>query len=76
MYKRQIFFELIDAETGVIQARVGERRNIQNPQRVMNTVNTAPANAATVWSEVEQWARGMAQALRKELEKAKKKANE
>ena len=67
-------FELIDAETGVIQARVAERRNIQPPSR-MNTVNTAPVNAASVWNDVEQWARGEAQFLRKELGKAKKKAD-
>lgn len=68
-----IFFELIDAETGVIQARVAERRNIQ-PQSRMNTVSRMPANANTVWIEVERWAREQAQKLRKELEKAKKKA--
>ena len=66
-------FELIDAETGVIQARVAERRNIQ-PDVRMNTVNTAPVNAATVWNDVERWARDEARTLRKELEKGKKKA--
>jgi hypothetical protein len=69
-----IFFELIDAETGVIQARVAERRNIQ-PQSRMQSVNTMPTNANTVWIEVERWAREQAQKLRKQLEKAKKKAN-
>jgi hypothetical protein len=69
-----IFFELIDAETGVIQARAAERRVIQ-PQARMHSVNTAPANAATVWADVERWAREQAQMLRKELEKAKKKAD-
>lgn len=68
-----IFFELIDAETGVIQARVAERRNIQ-PQSRMHRVNTVPANANSVWMDVERWAREQAQKLRKELEKAKKKA--
>jgi hypothetical protein len=68
-----IFFELIDAETGVIQARVAERRNIQ-PQSRMQSVSTMPTNANTVWIEVERWAREQAQKLRKELEKAKKKA--
>jgi hypothetical protein len=69
-----IFFELIDAETGVIQARVAERRRIQ-PQERMNEVSAAPANAATVMNDIEQWARNEARILRKELEKAKKKAN-
>ena len=68
-----ILFELIDASTGVIQAHVGERRQIQ-PEARMRGVNTAPANAATVWSDVERWAREQAQDLRKVLEKAKKRA--
>ncbi len=68
-----IFFELIDAETGVIQARVAERRNIQ-PQSRMQSVSTIPTNANTVWIELERWAREQARKLRKELEKAKKKA--
>jgi hypothetical protein len=66
-------FELIDAETGVIQARVGDRRTIQPPSR-KNTVNPAQANSATVWNDVERWARDQAQTLRKELDKAAKKA--
>jgi len=69
-----MIFELIDAETGVIQARVGERRNIQ-PDTRMNTVNAAPVNAASVWNDVKQWARDEAQVLRKALDKAKKKAD-
>jgi hypothetical protein len=68
-----IFFELIDASTGVIQARAGERRLIQ-PEARMRGVNPAPANSATVWADVERWAREQAQDLRKTLEKAKKKA--
>ena len=67
-----IVFELIDASTGVIQARAGERRLIQ-PEARMRGVNTAPANAATVWADVERWAREQAQDLRKALEKAKTK---
>jgi hypothetical protein len=66
-------FELIDAETGVIQARVAERREIQ-PDVRMNQVNAAPVNSASVWNDVKQWAGDEARALRKELEKAKKKA--
>ena len=68
-----IVFELIDAETGVIQARVAERRRIQPPGR-MYDVSKAPTNAATVWNEVERWAREEARTLRNALEKAKKKA--
>jgi hypothetical protein len=69
-----LVFELIDAETGVIQARAAERRLIQ-PDSRMRGVNSAPANSATVWADVERWARDRAQDLRKALEKAKKKAS-
>ncbi len=68
-----IVFELIDAETGVIQARAAERRLIQPEQR-MRGVNSVPANSASVWADVERWARQEAQTLRRALEKAKKKA--
>ena len=57
-------FELIDAETGVIQARTGERTRIQAPETTY-TVSRAPANSATVWSDVERWARDIARDLRK-----------
>ena len=67
-----IVFELIDASTGVIQARAAERQQIQ-PEWRTRGVNTAPANSATVWADVERWAREQAQDLRKALEKAKKK---
>jgi hypothetical protein len=66
-------FELIDAETGVVQATVGERRRIQ-PQTRMYDVSSAPANAATVWAEVKVWATEVARDFRKALEKAHKKA--
>ena len=68
-----IVFELIDAETGVIQARAAERREIQ-PEHRMRGVSAAPANAATVWADVERWARDQAGDLRRALERAKKKA--
>lgn len=67
------FFELIDAETGVIQARVGDRRLIQPPAG-MNAVNQAPTNSATVWNDVEMWAQDQAMTLRRSLDKAAKKA--
>ena len=66
-------FELIDSETGVIQARVGERRRIQPGSR-MNTVSTRPANSSTVWAEVKMWADQLAEEVRRALEKAHKKA--
>jgi hypothetical protein len=67
-----IVFELIDASTGVIQARAAERQQIQ-PEWRTRGVNTAPANSATVWADVERWAHEQAQNLRQALEKAKKK---
>jgi len=68
-----IVFELIDAATGVIQARAAERQQIQ-PEFRTRGVNPAPANSATVWSDVERWAREQAQDLRQALEKAKRQA--
>jgi len=67
-------FELIDAETGVIQARVSERRRIQPPSR-MNRVSTVPANRVTVFNDVRIWAADVARDLRKALDKAKKTAD-
>ena len=66
-------FELIDSETGVIQARVGERRRIQ-PRSRMNTVSSRPANSSTVWAEVKMWADQLGEDFRRALEKAHKKA--
>lgn len=68
-----IFFELIDAETGVIQARAGERRLIQPPDRLYE-VNHQPANAATVWADVKRWAADVGRDLRVALDKARKQA--
>ncbi len=69
-----IVFELIDAETGVIQARVAERRVIQRPGR-MHQVSAVPSNSATVWNDVKLWAADVAHTLRRALDKAKKKAD-
>ena len=66
-------FELIDSETGVIQARVGERRRIQ-PKSRMQGVSSLPANSSTVWAEVQAWAYQLAQDFRRALEKAHKQA--
>ncbi len=66
-------WELIDAETGVIQARSADRRYIQ-PPAAMNTVNAAPTNAATTWNYVELWANDQALTLRRVLDKAARKA--
>jgi len=66
-------FELIDAETGVIQVRTTDRRYIQ-PAAAMNTVSSAPTNSATAWNYVEMWAQDQAMTLRRQLDKAAKKA--
>ena len=67
-------FELVDAETGEVQATVGERRRIQPPSR-MYDVSNAPANSATIMNDIEIWAADVARDLRKALEKARKKAS-
>lgn len=66
-------FELIDAETGVIQARVGGRRQIQPPAQ-MNRVSGVPTTQATVWNNVRIWAQDEAMTLRRALDKLAKKA--
>jgi len=73
MGEATFIFELVDAETGVIQGRVGDRRVIQPPAR-MNTVSQAPTTSATVWNDVELWAQDQAMTLRRELDKQAKKA--
>ena len=67
-----LFIDLIDAETGVIQARVGERRKIQPPGSGRIDEFSMPTNSVTVWSDVGRWARSAASKLRRELEKAQK----
>jgi len=66
-------FEMIDAETGLMQARVAERRRIQADPNAVRA-SGIPVNANTVWSEVELWTRSVARDLRRELDKAKKRA--
>ena len=65
--------ELIDSETGVIQARFGERQRIQ-PRSRMRGVSGRPANSSTIWTEVKVWAEQLAEDSRRALEKAHKKA--
>jgi len=67
-------FELIDAETGEVQATVGERRRIQPPSR-MYDVSNAPVNSATIMNDIKIWATTVARDLRVALEKAHKKAS-
>jgi hypothetical protein len=69
-----IVFELIDAETGVVQATAGERRQIVPPSRAMGGTGGAPMNEATILNDVKNWATVVARDLRKALDKAQKKA--
>jgi len=62
-----IVFELIDPETGLMQARLGGRRNIQ-PPRHSHDAFSRPANVHTMWVDVERWASAVASDLRHELE--------
>lgn len=73
MGEATFIWELIDAESGVIQARSADRRYIQ-PPAAMNTVNAAPTNSATAWNYVELWANDQGMTLKRELDKAAKKA--
>ena len=66
-------FEMIDSETGLMQARVAERRRIQADPNAMSP-SGIPVNANTVWSEVELWTRSVARDLRQAIDKAKKEA--
>ena len=68
-----VVFELIDPETGLMQARVGDRRDIQPPNRSQDTFST-PANFNALWPDIGQWARAVASDLRRELEDRLKKA--
>jgi hypothetical protein len=69
-----LVFELIDAETGVVQATVGERRQILPPGRATGGVGGAPMNSATIWNDVKNWSTTTARDLRVALDKAMKKA--
>ena len=73
MGEATFIFELVDAETGVIQARAGDRRYIQ-PPAMMNQVSRAPTTSATVQNFVEMWAKDQALTLRNALDKRAKKA--
>ena len=57
-----LVFELVDAETGVIAARLGERRTIEQ-------VDVDAADPATPWEAVGEWARHAGADLRMELER-------
>jgi hypothetical protein len=62
-----VVFELIDPETGLMQARVGERSHIQ-PAKHTHQAFSRPARFSAVWPDVDRWARTVASDLRHELE--------
>jgi hypothetical protein len=70
-----VIFELIDAETGLMQARLGERQYIRPPEQRYNAFSR-PVNLNTVWPDVNRWARAVAANLRRELEDRQKKREE
>jgi hypothetical protein len=59
--------ELIDSETGVVQALVAERRAMSRPGGGMSS---SPASAPTIIADIRRWSSSAAQRLRKELDKA------
>ncbi len=67
-----LIIDLIDAETGVIQARVAERRAITPPGGGRIDSFSTPTNSVTAWADIKRWARSSASRLRSELEKAQK----
>lgn len=58
--------ELIDVETGVVQALVGERRTIGG----RGGMSSSPATSPTIIADIRRWATGAAKQLRTELDKA------
>jgi hypothetical protein len=64
MVRGEVVFDLIDAETGVIQARLVERR--KSPR---GKASEAPAGADVLWVNVNNWAEAAAADLRRELER-------
>jgi hypothetical protein len=60
----EIVFDVIDAETGVIQARFGERSRSTKSKGV-----AAPPDVGAQWADVWRWAEGAAAELRRELER-------
>ncbi len=70
-----VAFEMIDPETGLMQARIGDRRNIQ-PPKGRHDIFATPANFNAVWPDVDRWARAVAKDLRSDLEKRLKKKKE
>jgi len=58
-----IVFDLIDAETGVLQARMSERR------RILRGDTSGPADLSMVWADIQQWAQRAAADLLQELGK-------
>jgi hypothetical protein len=68
----KLVFDIVDSETGVIQARFEAQSRIQ-PQDRLYEVGSVPAYSNTVFSEVERWARVVARDLRRSIEKVHKK---
>jgi hypothetical protein len=63
-------FELIDAENGVMQARLEERSSILPSGRIGYEISPRPVNRKLMWKDVDQWSRNGASDLRRVLNKA------
>jgi hypothetical protein len=68
--KGTLRFELIDAETGVIQARLEERSRVLPPSRIASDVSQMPVYRETMWRDIERWSRNGASELRRVLDEA------
>ncbi len=55
--------EFLDGPSGIVVARVSERRKIEPPGGRIDTF-TMQANSVTVWAEVRRWAGNAARRLR------------
>jgi len=62
----EIFFDLIDAETGVIQARIGERRKCRKENHASSS-----GDCDVLWANVCAWAEHTAADLCRELERVR-----
>lgn len=61
-----LVLELLDGKTGVVLARIAERRVIGCPGG--GNIMMSPTNAVTVWSDVRRWTANAARRLRMELD--------
>ncbi|MCP4901504.1 MAG: DUF3313 domain-containing protein [bacterium] len=66
-----ILFDLLDSTTGVIKARMADRRAIRRIDEGVSHYGASLTTEAALWSDIERWARRAAADLRFEIRKAK-----